>query len=68
MSHTEYHGATKFSFNGGYDGEVGITNMENEMTIEIPMSDLLGFIAGYVRQRKIEKLEGSITDDEVFGL
>ena len=65
MSHTEFHGKTTFIFNGGYDGNVKI--IANEMTVEFPMSALLGFMANYLRKERINKIELA-TDKEIFGL
>ncbi len=67
MSHTEYHGSTTFIFNGDYSGDVEIMHNDGGAA-RVPMSDLLGFLAMYIRNRKIERLESSMTDDEVFGI
>lgn len=55
-----------FNHNGDYSGNVRITD-ENGNVCEVSFDALKGFVAEYVRQEKISKLENAWYD-EVLGL
>jgi len=54
-----------FNFNSDLSGNVLIRVSDRE--IEVPGDDLLGFIANYVRNRRISQLEQA-TAEEIFQL
>ena len=47
-------------YNGDYSGEAIIQQEEKEIRVDV--SDLIDFIAGYVRNKRIEELEGMSSD------
>jgi hypothetical protein len=66
MSHTTNHGGTRFIHNGDYSGEVEIQHSDQE-AVWVPFSDLLQFVADYVRQEKIAKLEQASGREVLLG-
>ncbi len=63
MSHTFIVDNVNFIFNGDYSGMVKIIMSNNN--IEIPCKAILEFVANYIRDKKIEKLE-QMSSDEIF--
>lgn len=74
MSHTLFaKGGTKFTYNGGFDGEVEIDQYPvladlKPGVVTVDMGDLVEFVAEYVRQKRIERLEEMQYPDEILGV
>ncbi len=64
--HTQTIGLTVFNHDGGYDGYTRITD-ENGNICEIPFDDIKEFVAAFIRQEKISRLENTHADN-ILGL
>jgi hypothetical protein len=64
MHTTKYNnGKIIFNHNGGYDGDVIITDLNDEQEIRIDMKFLREFVADSIRMKLISKLEQASSDD-----
>lgn len=67
MAHTyQTRNLVNFISDGGIDGQVTIKDFGGEQ-IQIPMEDLLQFVAHKVRSQKMEELENA-PDTAILGL
>jgi hypothetical protein len=67
MSYTTQIGDTEFTHDGDYSGHVTIWTEGGAETINVPMADLMGFVAEIVRNRKTEKL-ATANVNEILGI
>lgn len=65
--HTFKTDKTVIHYNSDMSGNVVLTNKETGNEIEIPCSDLLDFVAAYIKVRKISNLE-NMTTIEILGI
>lgn len=65
--HTFKTDKTVIHYNSDMSGNVVLTNKETGNEIEIPCSDLLDFVAAYIKERKISRLENMETI-EILGI
>jgi hypothetical protein len=65
MAHTYKHNKTNFVCNADLSGEVDIHTESGHITVK--GTDLIAFVAGYVRRERIATLENS-TDEDILGI
>lgn len=65
MAQTYSVGITTFIFNSDFSGDVVIRDGDRELNV--PVTDLVGFVAEYVRRTKISQLEDA-SDADVLGI
>lgn len=65
--HTFDGNKIRIHYNSDMSGDCIIFNKEDGQEIRVPCEDILDFVANYVRNQKISKLEQMETKD-VFGI
>ena len=65
--HTTRIGETTFIHNGDCSGDIIIVHDDDEARFSIPFEDLLGFVAEYVWQEKLN-IHETLTPRQVLGI
>jgi hypothetical protein len=65
--HTTKINDSTFVHNGGFDGDVTIIRAQGADEITLPFEDVLEFVARYVQQERVSKLEQA-NAKEILGL
>lgn len=65
--HTFDGSKTRFHFNSDMSGDCEIIEKESGRSMKVPCEDILDFVANYVRNEKIGKLE-QINTNDILGI
>lgn len=65
--HTFNGGSCIIHYDGDFSGEAIICNKNNNTEVRVDTQDLIDFIAEYVRNKKVGRLE-NMNSDEILGV